>query len=25
GNILGHSPRKLGIGMVEIKVVEREG
>ncbi|MGF2962917.1 hypothetical protein, partial [Escherichia coli] len=23
--ILGHSPRKLGIGMVEIKVVEREG
>ena len=25
GNILGHSPRKLGIGMVEIKVVERAG
>ena len=25
GNILGHSPRKLGIGMVEIKVVNREG
>ncbi|WP_375295134.1 hypothetical protein, partial [Escherichia coli] len=24
-NILGHSPRKLGIGMVGIKVVEREG
>ncbi|MGC6746343.1 hypothetical protein ACP0HM_28430 [Escherichia coli] len=23
--MLGHSPRKLGIGMVEIKVVEREG
>ncbi|TCC00066.1 phosphatidylglycerol--membrane-oligosaccharide glycerophosphotransferase [Kosakonia quasisacchari] len=25
GNILGHSPRKLGIGLVEIKVVSREG
>ena len=25
GNILGHSPRKLGIGMVEIKVVNTEG
>ena len=25
GNILGHSPRKLGIGMVEIKVVNAEG
>ncbi|KNC89089.1 phosphatidylglycerol--membrane-oligosaccharide glycerophosphotransferase [Trabulsiella odontotermitis] len=25
GNILGHSPRKLGIGMVEIKVVKTEG
>ncbi|HAG0389356.1 TPA: phosphatidylglycerol--membrane-oligosaccharide glycerophosphotransferase [Salmonella enterica] len=25
GNILGHSPRKLGIGMVEIKVVNVEG
>lgn len=25
GNILGHSPRKLGIGMVEIKVVETAG
>lgn len=25
GNILGHSPRRLGIGMVEIKVVNREG
>ena len=25
GNILGHSPRKLGIGMVEIKVVESAG
>ncbi|WP_342322323.1 phosphatidylglycerol--membrane-oligosaccharide glycerophosphotransferase [Kosakonia sp. BYX6] len=25
GNILGHSPRKLGIGLVEIKVVNREG
>ncbi|EEJ2470431.1 phosphoglycerol transferase I, partial [Salmonella enterica subsp. enterica] len=24
GNILGHSPRKLGIGMVEIKVVNVE-
>ncbi|MGK7294150.1 hypothetical protein ACSRCJ_32355, partial [Salmonella enterica] len=23
--ILGHSPRKLGIGMVEIKVVNVEG
>ncbi|EEH7569896.1 phosphoglycerol transferase, partial [Salmonella enterica] len=23
-NILGHSPRKLGIGMVEIKVVNVE-
>ncbi|MNJ81454.1 phosphoglycerol transferase I [compost metagenome] len=22
GNILGHSPRKLGIGMVEMKVVQ---
>ncbi|MGY5958582.1 phosphatidylglycerol--membrane-oligosaccharide glycerophosphotransferase [Kosakonia sp. BK9b] len=25
GNILGHSPRKLGIGLVEIKVVNHEG
>jgi phosphoglycerol transferase len=25
GNILGHSPRKLGIGMVEIKVVKSNG
>ena len=25
GNILGHSPRKLGIGMVEIKIVSNEG
>ncbi len=25
GNILGHSPRKLGIGMVEIKVVKTDG
>lgn len=25
GNILGHSPRKLGVGLVEIKVVSREG
>lgn len=25
GNILGHSPRRLGIGMVEIKVVKTEG
>ena len=25
GNILGHSPRQLGIGMVEIKVVASEG
>lgn len=25
GNILGHSPRKLGIGMVEIKVVKTAG
>lgn len=25
GNILGHSPRRLGIGMVEIKVVASEG
>lgn len=25
GNILGHSPRQLGIGMVEIKVVEAQG
>ena len=25
GNILGHSPRKLGIGMVEIKVVSAQG
>ncbi|PDO84993.1 phosphatidylglycerol--membrane-oligosaccharide glycerophosphotransferase [Kosakonia pseudosacchari] len=25
GNILGHSPRKLGVGLVEIKVVNREG
>jgi phosphoglycerol transferase len=24
GNILGHSPRKLGIGMVEIKIVSNE-
>ena len=25
GNILGHSPRQLGIGMVEIKVINAEG
>ena len=25
GNILGHSPRKLGIGMVEIKIVAAHG
>ncbi|AZI89034.1 phosphatidylglycerol--membrane-oligosaccharide glycerophosphotransferase [Kosakonia sp. CCTCC M2018092] len=25
GNILGHAPRQLGIGLVEIKVVKREG
>ncbi|WP_436877045.1 phosphatidylglycerol--membrane-oligosaccharide glycerophosphotransferase [Siccibacter turicensis] len=25
GNILGHAPRKLGIGMVEIRVVARDG
>ena len=25
GNILGHSPRMLGIGMVEIKVVKTDG
>ncbi|MDU2937690.1 MAG: phosphatidylglycerol--membrane-oligosaccharide glycerophosphotransferase [Enterobacteriaceae bacterium] len=25
GNILGHSPRQLGIGMVDIKVVKSEG
>ena len=25
GNILGHAPRKLGIGMVEIKVVSAKG
>ena len=25
GNILGHSPRKLGVGMVEIKIVRRAG
>ncbi|WP_312953099.1 phosphatidylglycerol--membrane-oligosaccharide glycerophosphotransferase [Superficieibacter sp.] len=25
GNILGHSPRQLGIGMVDIKVVNPEG
>ncbi|MGZ0752071.1 phosphatidylglycerol--membrane-oligosaccharide glycerophosphotransferase [Kluyvera sichuanensis] len=25
GNILGHSPRRLGIGMVEIKVIASEG
>ena len=25
GNILGHSPRQLGIGMVEIKIVSRAG
>jgi len=25
GNILGHSPRKLGIGMVEMKVVRSDG
>jgi phosphoglycerol transferase len=24
GNILGHSPRELGIGMVEIKIVSKE-
>ncbi|WP_368300115.1 phosphatidylglycerol--membrane-oligosaccharide glycerophosphotransferase [Kluyvera sichuanensis] len=25
GNILGHSPRQLGVGMVEIKVIDAEG
>jgi len=25
GNILGHSPREIGIGMVEIKIVSTEG
>lgn len=25
GNILGHAPRKLGVGMVEIKIVAAEG
>ena len=25
GNILGHSPRQLGIGMVDIKIVNAEG
>ncbi len=25
GNILGHAPRKLGIGMVNIKIVKTEG
>ncbi|MGU0056728.1 DUF7024 domain-containing protein [Enterobacter hormaechei] len=25
GNILGHAPRKLGIGMVEIKIVSSAG
>ena len=25
GNILGHSPRELGIGMVEIKIVGNAG
>ena len=25
GNILGHSPRQLGIGMVEIKVIDAQG
>ena len=25
GNILGHAPRKLGVGMVEIKIVAVEG
>jgi len=25
GNILGHAPRQLGIGMIEIKVVKSEG
>lgn len=25
GNILGHAPRQLGIGMVDIKVVARNG
>ncbi len=25
GNILGHAPRKLGIGMVDIKIVKTEG
>jgi phosphoglycerol transferase len=25
GNILGHSPRQLGIGMVEIKIVSSAG
>ncbi|HDS1152995.1 TPA: phosphatidylglycerol--membrane-oligosaccharide glycerophosphotransferase [Pluralibacter gergoviae] len=25
GNILGHAPRRLGIGMVEIKIVKSEG
>ena len=25
GNILGHAPRRLGIGMVEIKIIKSEG
>jgi phosphoglycerol transferase len=25
GNILGHSPRQLGVGMVEIKIVSNAG
>ncbi|HDU5580090.1 TPA: phosphatidylglycerol--membrane-oligosaccharide glycerophosphotransferase [Klebsiella aerogenes] len=25
GNIVGHAPRQLGIGMVDIKIVSREG
>ncbi|CCJ95934.1 Phosphoglycerol transferase I [Cronobacter malonaticus 681] len=25
GNILGHSPRRLGIGMVSIKVINASG
>jgi len=25
GNILGHSPREIGIGMVEIKIISKAG
>jgi phosphoglycerol transferase len=25
GNILGHAPRQLGIGMVDLKVVKSDG